>query len=63
MDPCELCYELGIIDKNCCKYCALAFYINENYMTDEKAQILQAQREAMIGYRDILQNRIINGVY
>lgn len=23
MDTCELCYELGIIDKNSCKYCAL----------------------------------------
>jgi hypothetical protein len=41
----------------------LAFYINENYMTDAMCCTLAEQREAMIKYRDVLQNRIINGAY
>lgn len=52
--------ELSALNGNIAR---LAFYINENNMTDEQDRILQAQREAMIRYRDILQNRIINGVY
>lgn len=52
--------ELSALNGNIAR---LAFYINENDMIDEKAQVLQEQREAMIKYRDILQNRIINGVY
>lgn len=41
----------------------LAFYINENDMTDARRCTLAEQREAMIKYRDVLQNRIINGAY
>lgn len=52
--------ELSTLNGNIAR---LAFYINENDMTDALAQTLQAQREAMIRYRDILQSRIINGVY
>lgn len=52
--------ELSTLNGNIAR---LAFYINENDMTDALAQTLQAQREAMINYRDILQNRIINGTY
>lgn len=52
--------ELSTLNGNIAR---LAFYINENDMTDEMAQVLEAQREAMTRYRDILQSRIINGVY
>lgn len=53
--------ELSTLNGNIAR---LAFYINENDMTDELAQAaLKAQRTAMINYRDILQNRIIDGVY
>lgn len=52
--------ELSALNGNIAR---LAFYINENDMMDAKAQTLQEQREIMIKYRDVLQNRIINGVY
>lgn len=53
--------ELSTLNGNIAR---LAFYINENDMTDELNQAaLKAQRTAMINYRDILQNRIIDGVY
>lgn len=52
--------ELSTLNGNIAR---LAFYINENDMTDELDLVLQAQRKAMTEYRDILQNRIINGVY
>lgn len=52
--------ELSTLNGNIAR---LAFYLNENNMTDELAQVLQEQREVMIRYRDILQSRIINGTY
>ena len=41
----------------------LTFYINENDMTDGMYEILEAQRQAMIQYRNVLQDRIVNGAY
>ena len=41
----------------------LAFYINENDISDMVRDTLKAQRGAMIQYRDLLEDRIINGSY
>ena len=45
------------------KIAKLAFYIKENEISDDYARVLKAQRSAMIQYRDILQERIVNGAY
>ena len=52
--------ELSLLNANLAK---LAFYINENGMTDEMRDTLKAQREAMVQYRNLLQDRIVNGAY
>lgn len=41
----------------------LAFDINENYMTDAMYDTLKAQLKAMVQYRNLLQDRIIDGAY
>ena len=41
----------------------LAFDINENYMTDAMYDTLKAQLKAMVRYRNLLQTRIIDGLY
>lgn len=41
----------------------LAFDINENYMTDVMHDTLKAQLKTMVQYRNLLQDRIIDGAY
>lgn len=42
----------------------LQFYLTENKIEDTDCVLaLQGQLDMMIGYRDALQNRIINGYY
>lgn len=41
----------------------LAFDINENYMTDAMHDTLKAQLKTMVQYRNLLQDRIIDGAY
>ena len=41
----------------------LAFDINENYMTDAMHHTLKAQLKTMVQYRNLLQDRIIDGAY
>lgn len=41
----------------------LAFDINENYMTDAMHDTLKAQLKAMVRYQNLLQARIIDGLY
>ena len=41
----------------------LAFYINENDISDEMHNTLKAQLGVMVQYRNLLQGRIIDGLY
>lgn len=56
----KLLTELEQINGNIAR---LVFYINENYMTDEMYDTLKAQLKAMVRYRNLLQARIIDGLY
>lgn len=53
--------ELSMLNTNIAK---LTFYLNENEIKDKDYVLaLHMQLEAMIDYRDALQDRIINGYY
>ena len=52
--------ELARINENIAK---LAFYINEHDISNALFDTLKAQMRAMIQYRNLLQDRIIDGVY
>ena len=53
--------ELNVLESNIAK---LAFYLNENKIEDaDCANALQGQLDPMLKYRDVLQDRIINGYY
>ena len=41
----------------------LAFDINENDISDEMHDTLKAQLKTMVQYRNLLQDRIIDGAY
>ena len=54
-------HELETLNNNIAK---LAFYINENQIEDTDCEnTLEKQLDSMIKYRDVLQDRIINGYY
>ena len=54
-------HELETLNNNIAK---LAFYINENQIEDTDCEnALEKQLDSMIKYRDVLQDRIINGYY
>lgn len=52
--------ELSQLNANLAR---LAFYINENDISDMVRDTLKAQRGAMIQYRNCLEDRITNGIY
>lgn len=53
--------ELSVLNTNIAK---LAFYLTENKIEDRDCVLaMQGQLDMMIGYRDALQNRIINGYF
>lgn len=61
MRLCDRLNELGVLNTNIAK---LAFYLNENKIEDtDCALALQGQLDSMLGYRDALEDRIMNGYY
>ena len=52
--------ELEQINENIAR---LAFYINENDISDKMHDTLMKQLGAMVQYRNLLQTRIIDGLY
>ena len=58
---CNRLNELATLNTNIAK---LSFYLTENKIEDRDCVLaLQGQLDMMIGYRDALQNRIVNGYY